>query len=100
MVGGHPRLHGREFEETLGDSEGQGGLASCRPWGCRESAVTQRLNNDNRDKTIFRQNPGDGAAFLCGSGPHSSQAASLRLCREVRGLFLLLLFFLQSNLGD
>ena len=92
MAGGHHRPHGREFEQTPGDSEGQGGLASCSPRGRRESDMTQRLN-DNRDKTVFRQNPGDGAALLSGAGSHSSQAASLCLWREVHGLFLLLLLF-------
>ena len=26
------RLNGREFEPTLGDGKGQGGLAGCSPW--------------------------------------------------------------------
>ena len=30
----HP-LNGHEFEQTLGDSEGQGSLVCCSPWGCR-----------------------------------------------------------------
>ena len=37
MVGSHHQLDGHECEQTLGDSEGQGGLACCSPWGCRES---------------------------------------------------------------
>ena len=36
MVGWPHRLSGHEFEQTLGDSEGQGSLASCSPWGLRE----------------------------------------------------------------
>ena len=35
MVGWHHPLNGREFEQTLGDSEGQGGLACGSPWGQR-----------------------------------------------------------------
>ena len=35
MVGWHHWLNGRKFEQTLGDSEGQGSLACCSPWGCR-----------------------------------------------------------------
>ena len=27
--------NGHEFEQTLGDGEGQGGLACCSPWGRR-----------------------------------------------------------------
>ena len=40
MVGGHHQLNGHEFERTLGDSEGQGSLACCSPWGCKESDMT------------------------------------------------------------
>jgi len=37
MVGWHHWLNGHEFEQTLGDSEGQGSLACCSPWGSKES---------------------------------------------------------------
>ena len=33
MVRWHHRLNGHEFEQALGDSEGQGSLACCSPWG-------------------------------------------------------------------
>ena len=32
MVGWHHQLNGHEFEQTMGDSEGQGSLACCSPW--------------------------------------------------------------------
>ena len=32
--------HVHEFEQTPGDSEGQGNLACCGPWGCKESDMT------------------------------------------------------------
>ena len=32
MVGRHHGLNGYEFEQTLGDSEGQGSLVFCSPW--------------------------------------------------------------------
>ena len=35
MVGWHHCLNGHEFEEIPGDSEGQGSLACCGPWGHR-----------------------------------------------------------------
>ena len=38
------RLSGHEFEQTPGDSEGQGSLVCCSPWGCKESDMTERLN--------------------------------------------------------
>ena len=46
MVGWHHWLDGREFEQASGDSEGQGSLACCSPWGLKELDVTERLNNN------------------------------------------------------
>ena len=34
-----------EFEQTLGGSEGQRGLACCSPWGHKELDTIWRLNN-------------------------------------------------------
>ena len=36
------------------DSEGQGGLACCSPWGCKESDMTEQLNN-NSNKCVSKQ---------------------------------------------
>ena len=44
MVGWHHQLNGHEFEQALEDSEGQGSLACCSPWGHKESDATE-LNN-------------------------------------------------------
>ena len=41
MVGWHHRLNGLEFEHTPGDGEGQGSLICCRPWGWKESDMTE-----------------------------------------------------------
>ena len=35
MVGWHHQLNGHEFEQTLGDREGQGSLACCNPQGLK-----------------------------------------------------------------
>ena len=45
-VGWHHRLNGNESEKTLGESEGQGGLACCSPWGRKESDTTEQQNNN------------------------------------------------------
>ena len=37
MVVWHHGLDGYEFEQSPGDSEGQGSLACCSPWGRKES---------------------------------------------------------------
>ena len=46
MVGWHHQLNGQEFEQTLGDGEGQGSLACCSPWGHKELDTNKRLNNN------------------------------------------------------
>ena len=46
MIGWHDRLNGHEFEQALGDGEGQGRLVCCSPWGHKESDTTERLNNN------------------------------------------------------
>ena len=67
--------------QTLGDSEGQGGLACCSPWGCKESDVTQHE----------RVGPHDGinvltaiwkASSLSPTGAHSQKA---EVCKPGRG---------------
>ena len=40
MVGCHHRLNGHEFEQTLGDSGGQGSLVYGSPWGNKRSDMT------------------------------------------------------------
>ena len=46
MVGWYHWLNGHEFEQTPGDTEGQGSLGCCSPWGHRESDTTWGLNNN------------------------------------------------------
>ena len=41
MVGWHHQLNGQEFEQTPGDSEGQGSLMCCNPLNHKESDVTE-----------------------------------------------------------
>ena len=36
LVGQHHRLDGHEFEQTPGDSKGQGNLVCCSSWGHKE----------------------------------------------------------------
>ena len=48
MVGWHHRLDRHEFEQALGDGEGQGSLACCSPWGLKELYMTEQLNKNNK----------------------------------------------------
>ena len=41
MVGWHHRLNGHEFEQSSRDSERQGSLSCCSPWGHKESEMTE-----------------------------------------------------------
>ena len=44
MVGWHRWHDGHEFEQIPAVGDGQGGLACCSPWGCKESDMTEWLN--------------------------------------------------------
>jgi len=44
MFGGHHQRNGHELEKALGVGDGQGSLACCSPWGCKELDMTERLN--------------------------------------------------------
>ena len=41
MVGWHHQLNRHEFEQALGDGEGQKSLACCSPWGHKEKDRTE-----------------------------------------------------------
>ena len=41
MVGWHHRLDGHEFEQVSGVGDGQGSLACCSSWGCKELDTTE-----------------------------------------------------------
>ena len=49
MVGCHHWLTRQEFQQTLGDSEGQGSLACCSPWVCsvRHNIATGQQQQQN-----------------------------------------------------
>ena len=47
MVGWHHGVNGHEFEQALGDGDGQGSLVCCIPWGYKESDRTEQLNSNN-----------------------------------------------------
>ena len=48
MVGWHHGLKGYEFEQNLEGSGGLGSLACCSPWGCKESDMTEQLNDNKK----------------------------------------------------
>ena len=56
MVECHYRLNGHEFEQALGDGEGQGSLVCCSPWGPKDSDMTEQLYNKLRQQSLTRAN--------------------------------------------
>ena len=56
MVGWHHQLNGHAFEQTMRHSEGQGSLACCSPWDCKELDTTEQLNSNNKqDMKVLRR---------------------------------------------
>ena len=53
MIGWHHRLNGHEFQQTLGNSDGQGSLECCSPWGHKKLDMTNPLNN-NKGGYVFQ----------------------------------------------
>ena len=53
MVGWHHLLNGYGFEQTLGDSEGQGSLACYNPWSLKELNTTVTNNNNSSKISKF-----------------------------------------------
>ena len=54
MIGWHHQLNEHEFEQTLGDSEGQGSLVCCSPWGLKESDMAEQLNSNNTHSNFMK----------------------------------------------
>ena len=52
MVEWHHWLKGDEFEQTLGHSEGQGGLACCSPWGLKDWVTEQQQKAGNQWESL------------------------------------------------
>ena len=44
MIGWHHQLNGHEFELAPEVADGQGSLACCCPWGCKELDTIEQLN--------------------------------------------------------
>ena len=49
----HQQCNRHELGQTLGDGEGQGDLACCRPGRHKELDMTGQLNNNNEPVSAF-----------------------------------------------
>ena len=86
MVGQYYPLNGSEFEQIPGDSERQGSLACCSPWGHKELNMTWPLNNSNNTRIIVFKSKLD--KVLCGVLSCSVMSNSLQ-CHELQPIRLL-----------
>ena len=82
--GWHHQLNGHEFEQAPGDSEGQGSLVCCSPWGHKESDTTEQPNNNNKSLINLY-------SYCCISDDLPSHP--FYLCLSLLFLYLLLLSF-------
>ena len=62
MVGWHHRLNGNEFEQALGDGEGQGILACCSPWVTKSRT---QLSDWTTTTNTEKKNEMKNLPFLC-----------------------------------
>ena len=64
MAGWHHQLYEHEFGQALGVGDGQGSLACCSPWDCRESNRTEWLSWLIDHFPLWRS-PGAGLGVSC-----------------------------------
>ena len=87
MVWWHHQLNGHEFEQTPGDSEGQGSLACHSPWGLQESELSKWTTTTRY--TLYHKV--DGWFKIKCNLSHPIRADFLKLCKitiiSLRSLF-------------
>ena len=100
MVREHHWLNGHEFEQIPGDSEGQGSLVCCSPWGCKESdsssvalkgrqlggQAAHRCSASTLSAVIHWTKPCTGAQALCDPWRTEATAFSLALSTHLQQL--------------
>ena len=81
MVGWHHPLSGHEFEQTPGNSEGQGILVCCSSWVCKALDTTEQLSNSEDHVSIHRFSlSGLRCDGNCNTGPVNDHTR-MRSCR-------------------
>ena len=79
MAGWHHRLDGHEFGWTSGVGVGQGVLACCNSWGCKQLDTTERLNRTELNLPISY----NAAIVLLGI---SSTKTHTQVCHKRHGI--------------
>ena len=84
MVGWHHQLNGHEFEQDPGDTEGQGSLACCSPWGCKELDTTEPPKNNINHHAICKKRQ----FYLIISNPYVFYFLLLPYCANTSSIML------------
>ena len=84
--GWHHQLNGHEFEQALGVGDGQGRLACCSPWGCKESVTTEQLNWSCNFSNAKEEWLNVNKSYLCCFHIHSS--VSVQVLKDIFCLWL------------
>ena len=93
MAGWHHWLNGHESGWTPGVGDGQGGLACCNLWGCKESDMTEWLNWTELNWTELKDKEGfpggsDRKEFACNVGDLGSIPGSQQYKQESQRLII------------
>ena len=94
IVGWHHWLDGHEPEEALGVGDGQGNLACCSPWGCKESDTTEQLNwteKEDRPEGATRMRTKDSKVVI-----HTKEIQKIQWGLETRAISLVTVLEVRS----
>ena len=79
MVRWHHQVSGHVFEQIPGNSEGQGSLGCCSPWGHKESDTAERPNNNSNSLLFCKVR---NVTYLPESVPSRNPCASVTEAKE------------------
>ena len=82
MVGWHHGVKGREFEQSLGGSEGQGSLVHCTLWGHKESETLREQQNSLgkvKKPTVYQLGVSQTLGSITTCSPSDFEAAPLHI---------------------
>ena len=100
MVRWHHQLNRHEFEQAPGDSEGQGSLESCSPWGRKELDMTELLKSNNvpsSEISVLRAKSLQLHPTLCNSMDCLSARLSVHGILQARILECIAIFFSRGS---
>ena len=100
--GWHHRLNGHWFEQPLGNSEGQGSLVCCSPWGCKETWLSDWITVEEGSTSewlyLFTQGWGKGWRARWDHFPMDLLPTPVGLSHQLRLIHFFLLFVIWNEM--